>query len=217
MVRRIMVTGALLLAVLGVPRPSHAGLLDFIWEMSGPQMLGFGYGCFLTTQLKREECRVHGVPIPVDVKTGDPHRGGPFLVLDASYLFSTPRDPNALEQYDWGHVQMLMLEPALAFRSIGESGRDTVRIYHGVGFTWDYLIVKDARNFDKFGYKFTPIDVAYKQWAVALEIRLYPNGFTADEFGFGPRLNFNRPNETTYGFKVSWALGGNKPFGGGTK
>jgi hypothetical protein len=46
--------------------------------------------------------------------------------------------------------------------------------------------------------------------AVAFEIRLYPNGFTADEFGFGPRLDFNRPNETTYGFKVSWAIGGNK-------
>ena len=215
MVRRVFVTGILLVA-LGLPRSAHAGLLDFIWEMSGPQMIGTGYGCFLTLQWKREECRVHGVPVPVKIEQGAPHRGGPFLVLDASYLFSTGKD-SATQDYDWGQVQMVMLEPALAFRSIGESGRDTVRIYHGVGVTWNYLFGKDMRGFDKFGYKFTPIDIAYKQVAVAFEIRLYPNGFTDDEFGAGPRLDFNRPHETTYGVKVSWAIGGNTPFGGGTK
>jgi hypothetical protein len=69
-------------------------------------------------------------------------------------------------------------------------------------------------TFDKFGYKFTPVDVAYKRIAVAFEIRLYPNGFTDDEFGLGPRVTFDRPYETTYGFRVSLAFNGNKPFGG---
>ena len=216
MVRRLLVTGALLLAMLGVPRPSHAGLLDFIWEMTGPQMLGVGYGCFFTTSFEREECRVHGVTAPVEYEHDAASRR-PLLCLRHVVHASSTDKNSKTQEYDWFDVQMVMIEPGLAFRSIGESGVSRVRVYHGVGVTWNYLFGKDMRGFDKFGYKFTPIDVAYKQVAVAFEMRLYPNGFTDDEFGFGPRVTFDRPYETTYGLKVSWAIGGNKPFGGPTK
>jgi hypothetical protein len=209
MVRRFLAAAALVLAVLGTPRTSEAGLIDFIWEMSGPQMIGAGYGCFLTTNFKREECRLHGVVGVAKPPEGAPHRGGPFLVLDGSYMFSTGKN-SPTQDFDFGQVQMVMLEPGIAFRSIGESGTDRVRVYHGLGATYNILFGRDMSTFDKFGFKFTPIDVAYKRIAVAFEIRLYPNGFTDDEFGLGPRLTFDRPYETTYGFKVSLAFTPNK-------
>ena len=81
-----------------------------------------------------------------------------------------------------------------------------VRIAHGTGVTWGLLFGDNFRRFDKFGYSIVPIEVSYKKFIVALKIRIYPNGFTDDEFGFGPRLDFNRPAETTYGFSLSYLI-----------
>jgi hypothetical protein len=202
MVRRIVVTGALLLAVLGVPRPTQAGLLDFIWEMSGPQMIGVGYGCYYTLGFEREECRIHGVTAMPTTAT---RRHGPFIVLDTSYFLSTDKG-----KYDGGQVHMFMIEPGVAFRTIGDTAAQDWRLYHSIGATYDYLFGKDMRGFDKAGIKITPFDLAYKRVAFAFEVRLYPRGFTDDEFGFGPRQTGDRPSEAVYGFKVSLALSRNK-------
>ena len=50
-----------------------------------------------------------------------------------------------------------------------------------------------------------PVEVEFRRrLAVGFKVRIYPNGFTDDEFGFGPRLDFNRPAEITYGASVSY-------------
>ncbi len=55
-------------------------------------------------------------------------------------------------------------------------------------------------TFDKFGLKFKPIGVTFnKRFNAAFTMRWYPNGFTGDEFGIGPRQDFNRDGEMLYG------------------
>jgi len=48
---------AVLLFVLGLPRSSDAGILEFIWEMSGPQLIGYGHSCILPLRTKPVRCQ----------------------------------------------------------------------------------------------------------------------------------------------------------------
>ena len=51
-----------------------------------------------------------------------------------------------------------------------------------------------------------PIEATRGKWILGLKFRIYPNGFTDDEFGFGPRQNFNRPAEFTWGGTISYLI-----------
>ncbi len=194
MVRRIAVLGVFLFAVLGVPRTGHAAWFEFIWEMSGPRMIGAGLSCSYSLKLQRQECEW------VKQNPGHETTGsrGPFIVLRGAYMFSTDHDSKT-QNYDWFDAQMVAVEPELTFRSkVGTPGG--FRISHGAGISYDVLFGSDFSTFDKFGFTITPVELSYKCVSIAARIRVYPNGFTDDEFGFGPRVNFNRPAEATYGF-----------------
>ena len=69
--------------------------------------------------------------------------------------------------------------------ALGNTAAKDVRIHHGVGVTLQLSVWSNFKRFDKFAFTFSPFDVAYKDFRVGLTIRLYPNGFTDDEFGFG--------------------------------
>jgi hypothetical protein len=190
-------------ALLGVPRPSNAGLLELIWEMSGPQMIGSGASCLYTFGLQKVECRLGGVFLKA---ASDPEINlhGPFLVLGGSALVSTSKDSDT-QEYGWFDANMVAFEPGvLVFSKVSTSSE--LRIAHGTGVTWGLLFGENFRRFDKFGFSIIPIEVSYKKFIVAAKIRIYPNGFTDDEFGFGPRLDFDRPAETTYGFSLSYLI-----------
>src|SRR2546423_728608 len=63
MLKRATVTGIVLFSLLGTPNRSEAGLLEFIWDMSGPQMFNVGFGCnFYRGAPKKADC---GVKIPL--------------------------------------------------------------------------------------------------------------------------------------------------------
>jgi hypothetical protein len=200
--RRFAVMGTLVVALLGAPRPSSAGLLEIIWEMSGPQMIGLSYACMYgVTSRSLEQCRI-GQLITKDWLVG---RGkGPYLVLGGGIFGSTSKD-SSTQSYDWGEVWMVALEPGVAVRSYETS---TVQIHHAAGISYALLFGDDFRRFDKFAFTVTPIDVAYKRVAVGVKLRMYPNGFTDDEFkAFLPRVSGNRPFETTIGFTFSLIVG----------
>jgi hypothetical protein len=203
MLRRIAVLGLMMFALLGVPRPSDAGLLELIWEMSGPQMIGSGVSCLYSGRMQLQECRIGGMFLqPLHQQPKNPH--GPFLVLGGSGLVSTSKDSDT-QQYGWFDANMVAFEPGLTvFSKISPSSN--VRIAHGTGVTYGLLFGDKFRRFDKFGFSLVPIEVSYKRIIFALKIRVYPNGFTDDEFGFGPRLDFDRPAETTYGFSFSYII-----------
>ena len=202
MLRRMAVVGTLLFALmLGAPRPSDAGILEIIWEMSGPQMLGVGYGCLYSLKGERQ-CRIGSGFFKglAQERTKGP---GPYLGFTGIIYGSTGKD-SATQQYDWWEVGMVALEPVIAFRSY-ECGTD-VQVHHGVGISYDILFGRDIPTFDKFAFTVTAIDVTIKRVAVGVKFRLYPNGFTDDEFKPGPRLNMNRPFETTVGFTFNVIL-----------
>ena len=198
--RRIALVGSLLIGLVAIPRPSEAGLLELIWELSGPQMLGAGYSCMYSLPtLEREQCRA-----PAGLVQGTSHseKGRVFLVLGGSIFASTGKD-SATQSYDWGEIWMLALEPGVAFRS-WENPAKTIQVHHGVGISYDVLFGGDIRRFDKFAFTVTPIDFAYKRVAVGMKYRLYPNGFTDDEFKPGPQVSMNRPFESV--FSVTFGL-----------
>jgi len=203
--RRIAVAGTLLIALLGVPRPSEAGLLEIIWEMSGPRMLGISVGCMVNVESRSlDQCRLGSLPTYTVTKmdTGSQPtktQHGPFLVLAGTLMGSTGHDSDT-QGYDWGEIWMAAFEPGVAVRSYENAN---IQVHHGTGISYEWLFGRDIRHFDKFAFTVTPIDVAYKRVAVGFKLRLYPNGFTDDEFKGGPLITKNRAFETTFGFTFS--------------
>lgn len=213
--RRLAVLGALLIALLGFSRPTEAGLLEIIWEMSGPRMLGLSYGCMINARSgSLEECRFGPTPTR-DLATAalnnqatatstDPNRKV-FVVLGGSLLTSTSHDSKnddgSLRQgYDWGEIWMLAIEPGVAWR--WHEGR-RVQLHSGTGVSYELLFGRDIKAFDKFAFTVTPIDVGWKRLAGGLRFRLYPHGFTDDEFKPGPLVKKDRGFEFTWGFTAS--------------
>jgi hypothetical protein len=188
--------GIALLALLAFPRTGSADLIDFIWEMSGPQMIG----------ARLLHCEY-------DLPDGDPrcqflgHEGQRHqvwrLTLDANAYTSTGKS-SGTHHYGWGRNGMVAVEPMLEARSCctDEGG---FSVHHGVGLSYNFLFGQHFSRFNKLGVKITPIGITFKKFSAAYNVRVYPHGFTADEFGFGPRLfDLSRGRETLHGFSVDY-------------
>ena len=188
--------GIALLALLAFPRAGSADLIDFIWEMSGPQMIGVGL-----------------LHCEYDLPDGDPrcrfisHEGQRHrvwrLALDATAYTSTGKS-SGTHDYPFGRIGMVAVEPMLEVRSCctDEAG---FSVHHGVGLSYDFLFGRHFSRFNNFGVKITPIGITFKKFSAAYNVRVYPHGFTADEFGLGPQLfGLSRPRETLHGFSVDY-------------
>ena len=202
--RRTAAVAVFLLAMLAAPRRSDAGVLDFIWEMSGPQMLGPSIGCMLTFKGELRRCLVS--PLLTQRMLGDKGFQGPFLYVAGEYTFSTGKNAGG-HDYKFFNTHRLAFAPQLMVRSTRVNNID---LFHAAGITYEYLFgVDDADfpSFDKFGFVFTPVEFAFPKFSIAPKIRVYPNGYTADEFGFGPPPDDpDRKHEWTYGLSVSFPL-----------
>jgi hypothetical protein len=188
------------LALCAFPREGSAHILDIIWEMSGPQMIGIVSGCDYdkTNKLK---CRV------VDKVLGRPavqrDWGSFWIAIDSTLYFSTGKDSATLET-DAFKTGMVAVEPMLMTGSLG-SGGDGFSLYHGAGASYDVLFGQGFSAFDKFGFKFQPIGFKYYNLTVAYIMRTYHNGFTPDEFGVGDRQDdVNRPFELVHGITAGF-------------
>lgn len=221
--RRIPAFATLVLVLCGVPRASDAGILDFIWEMSGPQMLGYGYGCLFSVKTKKPvECRFGRVPVVQYVKetsteAQDPYKGL-MIGFNAALSGSTGRD-SATQNYRWFEIGMLELGTGVAFQSYqctcssGGTSSPEVRVRHGVGVVYERFFGQRTDDnagaidpFNKFAFSVTPIDVTLEKVAFGIKLRLYPEGFSDDQFKAGlPRVS-DRPFETTVGFTFSWII-----------
>jgi hypothetical protein len=217
MTRRITALVALLFVLLGVPRASDAGILDFIWEMSGPQMLGFSHGCLYSLKTKKfEQCRLGENPTAKILKDNPnkDERKGPFIGFSAGIYGSTGVDSRT-QKYDWWEIGMVELATGFAFRSYETGGQngDDVQIHHGFGVAYERLFGRSTKNnngaihpFNKFAITVTPVDVTLRKVAFGIKLRLYPEGFTDDEFKAGLPPVSDRPFETTVGFTFSWII-----------
>ena len=189
----------LMLFVLAAPRPAHADFWDFIFEMSGPQLIGARFDCDWALDGSVGDCHAAGFKVGSQFPTPKPRA---WISVGGGVYTSTGKDTN--NEYDAFSVHMLAFEPTInAFSSTNPRAR----VYHGAGFTYDFLFGRDFRRFDKAGLKFLPVGVIVGRLDIAYTFRLYPNGFTSDEFGFGPRVEGgDRPREGVHGvqFAIHW-------------
>ncbi len=221
MTRRIVAIGAVLVVLLCVPRASDAGILDFIWEMSGPQMLGLNHSCLYSPKdQKWVQCRVGDfLKKPLTVKRrADIESKGPYFGFTAGIYGSTGVD-SATQKYIWGEIWMVELGGVVAVRSYqgggldinGQDGKD-VQVHHGVGVAYERFFGGRTKNpaghidgFNKFAITITPVDVTVKKFAFGVKMRLYPDGFSDDQFKKGlPRGD--RPFETTIALTFSYVI-----------
>ncbi len=213
MARWIAAIVTLLIVTLGVPRASEAGILDFIWEMSGPQMLGLNHSCLYSPKdQKWVQCRVGDFltrPLTVKRSTNIESRG-PYFGFSAGIYGSTGVD-SSMQNYIWGEIWMVELAPALVFRSYPRHDIGDVQIHHGVGVAYERFFGGRTKNpagridgFNKVAITLTPFDVTVKHVAFGVKMRLYPEGFTADQFKKGLPTASDRPFETTIALTFSF-------------
>lgn len=189
-------------ALLALPSAAHANILDWIWTMSGPQLVGLVLHCEYDTQNNKSECRMVDYRFVGRLVPRQERRV--WLSIDTGFYVSTGYDSETTK-YSWLKNQMIAFEPMLEMRSYSSRPKNNVRAvdyHHGlIGFSWDLVTGADHAAFDKFGLKFRPVGITInKKWNMSYTLRLYPNGFSPDEFD-GPSVpNLNRQNEVLHGF-----------------
>ena len=205
MVRRAACLVMFICLSFGVPASAHADLLDFIWDMTGPQFIGGGYGCTFDFKAKLRRCKSSAGMGALAIKRQllrSQAKWEPFFTIGGEVLVSTGKnskdeDSGVVTDYRFGQAWRAAFTPGVSVRSHQlDGGRE---ILHGVGITWDRLIGHDFKPFDKFGIIVTPVEFIFGDYSIAGKVRMYPNSYTADEFGFGERLDYNRPFEAAYG------------------
>jgi len=211
MLRRYL--GSLVLAwfgLLALPSAGRASIIDWIWTMSGPQMVGLVLHCEYDIQNNISECR--GLDYRFAGKLSPRQERRVWLSIDTGFYVSTSYDSETTK-YSWFKDQMIAFEPMLEVRSYSSrpnaAGIRAVDYHHGlIGISWDLLTGTDHAAFDKFGLKFRPVGITIKKkWNMSYTLRLYPNGFSPDEFE-GPSVpNLNRPMEVLHGFTFGVLLG----------
>ena len=201
--RRIAYAGIFVFALLGVPRVASAGLIEFIWKMSGPQFIGAGFGCTYDRDFVRQNCRLGTAALAIErQRDQDREFRGPYYFLGGELQFSTGRNDEDGSDYKVGQIWRGALTPSVSYRALQARN---VPIYIGAGLSWDLLFGKDFSAFDKFAIAVTPAEAIFgEKHALAFKLRIYPNAYTSDEFGFGPRQDYNRPWEVAWGVSYSY-------------
>lgn len=193
-----------LFASLAVPGAANAGIIDFIWEMSGPQMIGFLTNCEFDLHEDRHECRVLDVHLSGDRQFREQRRL--WLTLTGGAYFSTGRDSDTnTNEFELGSVKMLAYEPTLDVRSYQSRN---LKFDHGViGLSYFYLIGSKFKKYDNIGLKLVPIAVTIGPVNVAYNFRIFPNGFTSEQFGGPTEPVADRRSELVHGFSVGYFFG----------
>jgi hypothetical protein len=187
-------------------------MIDFIWGLSGPTML----------QVREVEYRVplpDGVggnlfaqifkPASGSLSAWDfPYRRGAaksgFSIAAANanrtWFAITVSDYTSLEStgddatpYQFGRIKMFVVDPMLQYLVCPS---DRLAVYAGAGASYNRLHGEGFSSFNNAAVKLK-VGVMLIDWIdVGLNVRFYPNGFTADEFTENPVQHVDRPKET---------------------
>jgi hypothetical protein len=204
--RHLRVVGIALLALLACPRAGSAGIIDFIWEMSGPQLIGFSlYHCELDLhrdpkdKSHPEESNPRCEPLPAR----EGHRHGLLrLTLDASPYFSTGKNSDT-NRFEWFKNGMVAVEPMLEARWPCCAKNGEFSVHHDVGFSYSFLFGEHFARFNTPAVKITPAGVRFnKRISLAYNLRLYYK-LRPEDFESGPRLvNLIRKSERVHGISL---------------
>jgi len=200
--------GIILATLLAFPGIARASIIDVIWRMSGPQLVGAVLHCEYDPQFKggsgetRNECRILDKKFAGTLQDRDMRFW--WVSLDTGAYTSTGKDAEG-HDYEAFKNNMVAFEPML---ELGYKVGTHVRLHHGVaGLSYGVLFGPEFGTFDKAGLKFRPIGVTVnRKFNISYTLRVYPNGFTADQFGFGDPLpeGTNREAEAVHGFSVGF-------------
>jgi hypothetical protein len=205
--RRVWMVAPVFVVMLTIPRVAHAGIGEFIWEMSGPQMWGGGVQCKYSLKWELKQCYVT-VPIPAIAKA--PAERFRFSI-DGGLYVSTGKDADGVDYEAW-KTWMLAFDPMIEFVTWEKTDRDINQrreLYHGIGgVSYNFLFGPDFRRFSNLAFKVRPIGYRYGRFAFEFDLRMYPDGFTAGQFGKAS-LSPEDPDkaEVTYGFSLGIAFG----------
>jgi hypothetical protein len=191
--------------MLALPRIAHAGIGEFIWEMGGPQMVGGGIECKFALNGDLELCYIT-VPISPLAKAPDRPRRFRFSI-DGGVYVSTGKNAGGVDYEAW-KTWMLAFDPMIELVTWDNQNNDNRKeLYHGImGVTYNFLFGPDFKRFANAGMKLRPIGYRYQRFNFEFDLRIYPNGFTADQFGKAAAPEPNRA-EVTYGFSMGIAFG----------
>jgi hypothetical protein len=184
-----------LIASLVFPREAGAGLMEIIWEMSGPSLVGALSQCRVNLQTGASECRIYGRKV-----SGNPDAFATtrvWLLLENGLYVSTGRNTN--NDYSYGDVAMAAFDPLLEVRS--GALRD-FQFHHGVGLSYNFLVGEGFRRFNKVSAKLRPLAFTYKRFNFAYNLRLYESGFTSQDFGLELQPGEEREFEIVHGLSI---------------
>jgi hypothetical protein len=205
--------GIVLVVLLAFPRSGSANIIDVIWGMSGPQVFGFVVlHCKIYFDGTKPSCKeidglLKGKDVFLNFEPKEFTAGKLRVAVETIYFFSTGKNSENRDEYRPFRINMVAGEPMLEISS-GKIKR--FGFYHGLfGVSADRLLVKGASDFWKFGFKFRPIGITVAtnpEIDFGFNVRLYPDGFGRDQFGFGSAPNGDRPREWLYGgfFGLAW-------------
>jgi hypothetical protein len=193
-----------LVVLLGMARPSSAGLIDFIMEFSGPSMLGLlPLHCRIDSTSDTPECRLS----EWRMSGTTPDRNW-WLQLEGGYYGSTRLHTS--HSYGAFEVNMLSFDPVIEseWRPFG----DGIRLHHGIGLSYNFFFGDDFKRFDRLGTKIRWISVDIGWVNVAYNMRIYPNQFTSGDFGKLPPDTSTDPakKEIVHGFVIGLHIFGGR-------
>ena len=197
--RRTLTVVGMVTVLLGMPRTTSAGIIDVIWEMSGPQLLGGSFECRLGLNGAVGPCGIAGFQVNAH-KPALPV----WLSLAEGLYVSTGKNASG-QDYEFGKTWMVAFEPMLEVQSFNAGG---LQIYHGVmGLSYDFLF-GDFSSFSNVGFKLRPVAFMIRdRIVIAYNLRLYPRGFTADQFGKVLLAPADTKPETVHGFTIGYFWG----------
>jgi hypothetical protein len=188
--------------LVGTATDARAGLIDIIWDMSGPQMVGLVLRCRVPLDGGATKCDLVEKKVGIQAGQTDVMKGPRvwFNVEGAVYTSTGKNEGNT--NYRAFRTHMLGFDPVAEYAWVSN---DRVRVFSGAGATLQFLVGDGFNRFGKAGFKVRPIGVEIgDRVELAFNVRLYPDGFGADQFGFGPPPTGDRPFERTFGFTAGY-------------
>jgi hypothetical protein len=198
MLRAVMVSVAAVGVVLGSVIDARAGLLDFIWDSSGPQFIGKVFRC---------RAAIKGQPNcdPLFGRAATAPEAPFWLSMESGIYLSlwkdSETDGGTPVPFRFGRTVMFAFDPIAEFQSVRGSNW---RLYHGIGGTSQVMVSGDFPKVGNLGYK---VRLAGVEWgngaSVAFNLRFFPDEFGPDQFGVGAPPVGDRPSELTWGVTVA--------------
>jgi len=199
--------------LLIAPRAASAGMgevIDIIVGLTGPQMLGIPIGCDVNLRSRETACHISAWQVPAqaaDVEERIWENRRVWLFVGGGAYVSTGRNSD-MRDFRAFRVGMLALEPTVNYRTIHTNNGDFA-VEHGAGASVLYLFGEGFESFVNSGIKIRPVALTWRNignsrfdFGVAYNVRIFPNAFTAQDFGAGPGTTTHTGREVAHGFTI---------------